>query len=51
MGSATSPNYNTAVGHASLYKNNGAANTAIGVSAGENNINGERNIFIGYKKS
>jgi hypothetical protein len=49
MAANTTGYYNTAVGQGSLYSNNGIANTAIGVRAGNGSIDANNSTVMGYE--
>ena len=46
--SLESGNYNVGIGSYSLYYTTGSFNTALGTSAGDQNVGGINNVYIGY---
>ena len=48
VSSTTAVNYLTAVGFQSLYRCNGAGNTALGANSGYNITTGSNNVLLGY---
>jgi lysophospholipase L1-like esterase len=46
--SITTTGNNTAIGNNALRLNTNANNTAVGVSAGENNVNGQYGVYLGF---